>query len=192
MDRWTADRIADQSGRTFIVTGASSGLGFETSRQLAAHGGRVVMASRSQANGRDAVARIRAAQPAAAVEFRVLDLADLDSVRAFAAAIVAVVPGGGTGADVVLQAVSVIFLGALAWAMLRGDAGTIWLGWLALLVAAFNCVAVWIGVTFSSYHGHAWLIIGWGAYVGFLVVMLIASISLLRHAGDAPRAVLAT
>jgi NAD(P)-dependent dehydrogenase (short-subunit alcohol dehydrogenase family) len=87
MDRWTADRIADQSGRTFIVTGASSGLGFETSRQLAAHGGRVVMASRSQANGRDTVDRIRAAQPAGAVEFRALDLADLDSVRAFAAAI---------------------------------------------------------------------------------------------------------
>jgi hypothetical protein len=82
-----------------------------------------------------------------------------------------------------------VFLGALGWATLRGDAATIrprWLGWLALLVAAFNCVAVWIGVTFSSYHGHAWLIIGWGAYVGFLVVMIIASVSLLRHAGDIP------
>ena len=61
-----------------------------------------------------------------------------------------------------------VFLAALGWAMLRGDAGTDWLGWLMLVVAAFNCVAVWIGVTFSSYHGHAWLIIGWGAYVGFL------------------------
>src|SRR6202044_1407954 len=67
-----------------------------------------------------------------------------------------------------------VFLGALGWAMLRGDAATVWLGWLAILVAAFNCVAVWIGVTFSSYHGHAWLIIGWGAYVGFLIVMLIS------------------
>ena len=70
----------------------------------------------------------------------------------------------------------------------RGEVATIWLGWLVLLVAAFNCVAVWIGVTFSSYHGHAWLIIGWGAYVGFLVVMLIASVSLLRHPGDAAAA----
>src|SRR6202161_363028 len=52
-----------------------------------------------------------------------------------------------------------VFLGALAGAMLRGDAGTIWLGWLALLVAAFNCVAVWVGVTFSSYPGHPWLIL---------------------------------
>ena len=102
MDRWTADQIPDQSGRTFIVTGASSGLGFETSRQLAAHGGRVVMASRS---GRDAADRIRAAQPAAAVEFRPLDLADLDSVRAFAAAILQ----DGIGVDVLVSNAGVMF-----------------------------------------------------------------------------------
>ena len=50
-----------------------------------------------------------------------------------------------------------------------------------LIVAVFNCVSVWIGVTFSSYHGHAWLIIGWGSYVGFLVVMLILSVTMLRR-----------
>ena len=87
MDHWTATQITEQSGRTFIVTGANSGLGFETTRQLAAHGGRVVMATRSEAKGLDAVARLKAAQPDAAVEFRALDLADLDSVRAFAARI---------------------------------------------------------------------------------------------------------
>jgi NAD(P)-dependent dehydrogenase (short-subunit alcohol dehydrogenase family) len=105
MDHWTADRIADQSGRTFIVTGGSSGLGFETTRQLAAHGGRVVLAARSQAKGRDAVARITAAQPGAPIEFRALDLADLDSVRAFAAALLA----DGIGVDVLINNAGVMY-----------------------------------------------------------------------------------
>jgi hypothetical protein len=74
-----------------------------------------------------------------------------------------------------------VFTAALGWAMLRAELGTRWLGWLALVVAVFNCISVWIGVTFSSYHGHAWLIIGWGSYVGFLVVMLILSATLLRR-----------
>ena len=56
------------------------------------------------------------------------------------------------------------------------------------VVAAFNAIAVWIGVTFSSYHGRAWLIIGWGAYVGFLIVMLITSASMLRQPRTAPTA----
>jgi NAD(P)-dependent dehydrogenase (short-subunit alcohol dehydrogenase family) len=105
MDRWTADRIADQSGRTFIVTGANSGLGFETTRQLAAHGGRVVLAARSETKGLDAVARIKAAQPDAAVEFRALDLADLDSVRDFAAAMLA----DGIAVDVLINNAGVMF-----------------------------------------------------------------------------------
>ncbi len=88
MKHWTADQITDQSGRTFIVTGANSGLGFETARQLARHRGKVILTTRNEAKGRDAIARLRASQPDAAVEFRVLDLADLDSVRAFAAVIV--------------------------------------------------------------------------------------------------------
>ena len=105
MDRWTTDQIADQAGRTFIVTGASSGLGFETTRQLAAHGGRVVLAARSEAKGRDAVARLKAAQPGAAIEFRTLDLADLDSVRAFAAAIL----GDGITVDVLINNAGVMY-----------------------------------------------------------------------------------
>lgn len=82
-----------------------------------------------------------------------------------------------------------VFLGALGWAMLRGQLAMPWLGWITLVVAVFNAIAVWIGVTFSSYHGKAWLIIGWGAYVGFLVVMLIASASMLRHPRPAVAAV---
>ncbi len=87
MDRWTAAQINDERGRSFLVTGANSGLGFETARELAVHGARVVLASRSEAKGLAAVDRIKAERRGALVEFRLLDLADLDSVRAFAAAI---------------------------------------------------------------------------------------------------------
>jgi NAD(P)-dependent dehydrogenase (short-subunit alcohol dehydrogenase family) len=87
--KWTAGDIPDQSGRTFVVTGANSGLGYVTAAELARHGGRVIMAVRNEAKGRQALDRIRAAHPDAAVEQRHLDLADLDSVRAFADGIVA-------------------------------------------------------------------------------------------------------
>lgn len=86
----------------------------------------------------------------------------------------------------VTSVMTAVFLVALGWAMVRGQFGPTWLGWISLVVAACNVVAVWIGVTFSSYHGHAWLIIGWGAYVGFLIVMLLASGSLLRTRPDGP------
>lgn len=79
-----------------------------------------------------------------------------------------------------------VFLAALGWAMLRGELGARVLGWVILVVAAFNALAVWIGVTFSSYHGKGWLVIGWGAYVGFLIVMLITCVSMLRQGGVAP------
>lgn len=105
MAKWTADQIPDQSGRTFIVTGANSGLGFETARELARHGGRVIVAARNGAKGLDAVARIKAEQPRAAVEFRALDLADLESVRAFAASIVS----GGSAVDVLINNAGVMF-----------------------------------------------------------------------------------
>ncbi|MFJ9905299.1 SDR family NAD(P)-dependent oxidoreductase, partial [Streptomyces sp. NPDC101152] len=83
--KWTASRIPDLTGRTFVVTGANSGLGLATTRHLARHGAHVVMAVRNEAKGRRAVADIRAADPDASLETRHLDLADLDSVKAFAA-----------------------------------------------------------------------------------------------------------
>jgi NAD(P)-dependent dehydrogenase (short-subunit alcohol dehydrogenase family) len=105
MDKWTADQITDQSGRNFIVTGANSGLGFETARELARHGAWVVLAARNEAKGLDAVARIKAEQPRATVEFRILDLADFESVRAFAASIVS----GGSAVDVLINNAGVMF-----------------------------------------------------------------------------------
>jgi NAD(P)-dependent dehydrogenase (short-subunit alcohol dehydrogenase family) len=83
--RWTAADIPDQSGRVAIVTGANSGLGLVTARELARAGARVVLAARSSQKGEDAAARIRSAVPGADVSPAILDLADLGSVRAFAA-----------------------------------------------------------------------------------------------------------
>jgi NAD(P)-dependent dehydrogenase (short-subunit alcohol dehydrogenase family) len=82
--KWTYDDIPDQSGKTAIVTGANTGIGYETARALAAKGARVVLACRSRERGEAAVAKITAEQPEGRAEFAALDLSDLDSVRAFA------------------------------------------------------------------------------------------------------------
>ncbi len=83
---WNAADIPDQSGRTALVTGANTGIGFETARALAKKGARVVLACRDESKGRDAVSRIRDETPPAQAELMILDLASLDSVRAFAEA----------------------------------------------------------------------------------------------------------
>ena len=83
-DTWTAADIPDQTGRTVVVTGANSGLGFHTSLELARRGAHVVMACRNLDKGRAAEARLRGEVPDADVELRALDLASLDSVRGFA------------------------------------------------------------------------------------------------------------
>ncbi|MGW7595404.1 SDR family NAD(P)-dependent oxidoreductase, partial [Streptomyces rubiginosohelvolus] len=85
MKGWTASDIPDQTGRTAVVTGANSGLGFVTARELARRGARVVLGCRSELRGAEAAERIRAQVPGARVEVAPLDLADLTSVRAFAA-----------------------------------------------------------------------------------------------------------
>jgi NAD(P)-dependent dehydrogenase (short-subunit alcohol dehydrogenase family) len=74
----------DLSGKRFVITGASTGLGEETTRAVAAHGASVTMAVRDLTKGMEAAARVRAAVPGAEVEVRELDLARLASSRAFA------------------------------------------------------------------------------------------------------------
>ena len=81
---WTVADVPDLSGTRAVVTGANSGLGFETARALARNGARVVMACRSTDRGADAAAEIREESPAGSLAVRELDLADLESVRAFA------------------------------------------------------------------------------------------------------------
>jgi NAD(P)-dependent dehydrogenase (short-subunit alcohol dehydrogenase family) len=83
---WNAGDIRDLSGRTAIVTGANSGLGFDTARQLAAHGAHTVLACRGLAKGSDAAASILDEHPDAKVSVMELDLANLASVHHFAKA----------------------------------------------------------------------------------------------------------
>lgn len=89
MTGWTDAQIPDLSGRTAVVTGANSGLGWQTARQLAAHGARVRLACRDRARGEDAVRRLHELLPGAELSLGLLDLADLASVRAFVAELLA-------------------------------------------------------------------------------------------------------
>ncbi|UUO01577.1 SDR family NAD(P)-dependent oxidoreductase [Mycolicibacterium novocastrense] len=79
--KWTAADIPDQSGRTVIVTGANSGLGYDTAAALAGAGATVVLAVRNLDKGNEAVDRIKKSSPKAAVSVQALDLSSLDSVR---------------------------------------------------------------------------------------------------------------
>src|SRR6185436_12078294 len=82
---WDAERIPDQTGRVAVVTGANSGLGLVVARELARRGALVVLACRNMDKGRAALAEVRAAATGPEPELEELDLADLSSVRSFAA-----------------------------------------------------------------------------------------------------------
>lgn len=86
---FTADDVSAQTSRTFLVTGANAGIGFETAKVLAARGAHVVMACRDAVRAEAAMDRIRADTPNAELSFQPLDLADLDQVREAAAAVLA-------------------------------------------------------------------------------------------------------
>jgi NAD(P)-dependent dehydrogenase (short-subunit alcohol dehydrogenase family) len=81
--------VPQQNGRRFIVTGANSGTGREATRRLSLAGAEVVLAVRSLEKGEEARAAILKEAPGATLEVRHLDLADLASVREFAAGVVA-------------------------------------------------------------------------------------------------------
>jgi NAD(P)-dependent dehydrogenase (short-subunit alcohol dehydrogenase family) len=85
-DHWDAARIPDLSGAVAVVTGANSGIGLVTARELARAGAAVVLAVRDSARGAAAARDIGSAVPGARVSVRQLDLADLASVHEFAAA----------------------------------------------------------------------------------------------------------
>ncbi|MDT5100180.1 MAG: hypothetical protein QOC76_3917 [Mycobacterium sp.] len=81
MNKWTTTDIPDQTGRIAVITGANTGLGYETATALAAKGAHVVLAVRNTDKGKDAAARITSAHQGAAVDVQKLDLTSLDSVR---------------------------------------------------------------------------------------------------------------
>lgn len=87
MAKWTAADIPDQSGRVAVITGANTGLGYETALALAERGAHVVLAVRNLDKGKDAVSRIARQSPGADVALQELDLASLASVRSAAEAL---------------------------------------------------------------------------------------------------------
>jgi NAD(P)-dependent dehydrogenase (short-subunit alcohol dehydrogenase family) len=84
MSKWTPRQMPPQTGRLAIVTGANSGIGYQAARYLSHAGATVVLACRNREKGEVARAKIAAEHPSAKVEVRVLDVANLDSVRRFA------------------------------------------------------------------------------------------------------------
>ena len=85
MSKWTTADIPDQTGRTAVITGANTGLGYETAAALAAKGAHVVLAVRNLDKGKDAAARIEQATPGRrASKCRNSTSRSLDSIRAAA------------------------------------------------------------------------------------------------------------
>ena len=81
---WNASNIADQTGRIAIVTGASSGIGFEAARVLTDKNATVIIAVRNLEKGTAALQKIKSQNAKADVLVMLLDLADLNSVKQFA------------------------------------------------------------------------------------------------------------
>ena len=89
MANWTTQDIPDQSGRLAIVTGATGGLGLETALDLAVAGAEVILVGRNATKGAEALTLIRGRMRDANIRFEQVDLADLGSVNAFAARMLA-------------------------------------------------------------------------------------------------------
>ena len=89
MNQWSVAEMPSQRGKLVIVTGSNGGLGFETALALAGAAAEVLVTGRNVEKGRLAIERIKRVQPSANVQFEMLDLASLSSVRSCAAKMVA-------------------------------------------------------------------------------------------------------
>ncbi len=79
---WNPADMPSQKGRIFLVTGGTSGMGYEDAKTLAAAGAQVVIAARNPQRGQEAIDRIKQEVPNAQMQFESVDLSDLSSVRA--------------------------------------------------------------------------------------------------------------
>ena len=84
MENWTKENISNLDGMTCIITGANSGVGYESTLVLAEKGATVIMACRNLAKGQRSLDSIKQAVPAAKLDLMELDLASLTSIKAFA------------------------------------------------------------------------------------------------------------
>ena len=81
MSDYRESNVPDQTGKTFVVTGANTGIGYEAARVLAGRGGRVLLGCRSEDRANEALSKIRQLAPDANVAWLPLDLASLESTR---------------------------------------------------------------------------------------------------------------
>jgi NAD(P)-dependent dehydrogenase (short-subunit alcohol dehydrogenase family) len=82
--KWTVQQIPSQMGKTALVTGANSGIGYQAALELARHGAHVLLACRNAAKGQAALERLKREAPGAAAELVEVDMASLASIRSFA------------------------------------------------------------------------------------------------------------
>ncbi len=109
--KWTAEQIPSQAGKTALITGANSGIGYQAALQLARHGAHVLLGCRNEAKGRAALERLlREARGAntggASAEVVQLDMASLASIRTFATAFI----GRGIVLDLLINNAGVMAL----------------------------------------------------------------------------------
>ena len=82
--KWDSNNIPDQKGRLVIVTGSSSGIGYEAARVLANKNATVILVVRNSQKGENALQKIKAQNKNANIEVMIFDLADLQSIKKFA------------------------------------------------------------------------------------------------------------
>jgi NAD(P)-dependent dehydrogenase (short-subunit alcohol dehydrogenase family) len=104
--KWTTKQIPSQEGKTALVTGANSGIGYQAALELARHGAHVLLGCRSAEKGMAALERLQREAPGSSAEVVALDMASLDSIRAFAAAFAS----RGTALDLLINNAGVMAL----------------------------------------------------------------------------------